>query len=248
MQHRMKFLWASAAFFMLAAVPQLALAQRAEKAEPAKSSAPAAKHDLSGIWTIRGGVGRDAEKPQLTPWGLEKFKQSKSSNSGQYKLDETNDPVITKCVPPGVPRVYYHPFPFEFLTEPKGLLILYEYDHTTRHIYTDGREVPADPIVTYMGTSVGHWLDDTTLEVVTVGQNDKTWLDRNGTPHSDQLKVTERFHRTDMDHLDIAVTMEDPKALAKPWNLTFHAQLRPNWELGELSCSADNADFANFEK
>jgi hypothetical protein len=76
----------------------------------------------------------------------------------------------------------------------------------------------------------------------------KTWLDRIGHQHSDQLKVTEIFHRVANDRLEIAIRMEDPKALAKPWDIVFNAQLRPNWELGEISCAADNANFVKFEK
>ena len=223
-------------------------APQEKKQAETKPSAPAPKRDLSGVWTLRGGGGRGGEQPELTAWGLEKFKQAKSSNSGEYKLEETNDPVITKCVPPGTPRVYYHPFPFQFLKDDKSLTMVFEYDHTVRHIFTDGRPVPADPDVTYMGTSIGHWVDDTTLVVETVGQNTTTWLDRNGHQHSDQLKVTETFHRMDMDHMEIAAKMEDPKALAKPWTVRFNAQLRPKWELAEQSCAADNANFAAFEK
>jgi hypothetical protein len=217
---------------------------RGAGAPPAAGGPPAGGR---GAGAAAGGRPR-AEQAELTPWGLERFKEAKSSNSGEYTLETTNDPVVSKCMPPGVPRVYYHPFPFEILKEEKGWAMLYEYDHTIRHLYTDGRPVPTDPDITYMGTSVGHWVDDYTLVVETVGQNEKTWLDRNGRQHSDQLKVTETFHRLDNDRLEIAVKMEDPKALVKPWNVMFNAQLRPNWELGEVSCAADNANFVKFEK
>jgi len=87
-----------------------------------------------------------------------------------------------------------------------------------------------------------------TLVVDTVGLNDKTWLDRLGHPHSDQLHVIERFRRVNRDHLELDITMQDPKALAKPWTTTFYYELRPNWELGEISCSGDYLDFSNFER
>jgi hypothetical protein len=99
-----------------------------------------------------------------------------------------------------------------------------------------------------MGTSVGHWDGDTTFVVDTAGFNDKTWLDRLGHPHSDQLHVTERFHRVNFDHMELGITMEDPKALVKPWTTVFYYELRPKWELGEISCSGDYLDFSNFEK
>ncbi len=62
------------------------------------------------------------------------------------------------------------------------------------------------------------------------------------------MKVHERFHRVDRDHMQIDVTMTDPKALTKPWSLTFYYELRPKWELGELSCSGDNPTFTAFER
>jgi hypothetical protein len=214
-------------------------------------TSPAPRRDLTGVWTMRNPAGMNrqrAEPPALTPWALEKFKQAKDSNGGSYTLDQTNDPVITKCFPPGVPRVYYHPFPFEVVQTPKYTLLLYEYDHLVRRVYTDGRRLPDDPDLLWMGTSVGRWEDDTTFAVDSTGFNDKTWLDRVGHPHSDQLKVSERFRRLDGDHLQIDVSMQDPKALARPWSMTFYFELRPKWELGELSCSGDNPNFTAFEK
>jgi len=146
-----------------------------------------------------------------------------------------------------VPRVYFHPYPFEFVHTPKYTLMLYEYDHMVRRIYTDGRSVPKDPDLLWMGTSVGHWDGATTLVVDTVGLNDKTWLDRLGHPHSDQLHVIERFRRVNYDHMELDFTMEDPKALTKPWTTTWYYELKPTWELGEISCSGDYLDFNNFE-
>ena len=100
-----------------------------------------------------------------------------------------------------------------------------------------------------MGTSVGHWESDHVFVVDTVGLNERTWIDRAGHPHSDQLHVTERFNRIDKDHLQIEITMTDPKAFVKPWKSSiFNAEQRPKWELGEISCSGDYLDFSKFEK
>src|SRR5229473_492794 len=219
--------------FALAAALAASWALHAQTAPPSArgsadahtaAAAPAPNRDLTGVWTMRNPAGMNGrpEPPVLTPWGLAKFKEAKPSNGGSYTLDQTNDPVITKCFPPGVPRVYYHPFPFEVVHTPKSTLLLYEYDHLVRRAYTDGRSLPEDPDLLWMGTSVGRWEDDTTLGVDTVGFNEKTWLDRVGHAHSDQLKVHERFHRVDRDHMQIDVTMTDPKALTKPWSLTFY--------------------------
>jgi len=110
-------------------------------------------HDLTGIWNARRGYGGDSyvgSAAEFTSWGEEQFKKAKSSNGGQYTLQETNDPVITKCYPPGVPRIYLQPFPLQIVQTPKEAIILYEYDHTVRHIFTDGRKHPEDLTATYM--------------------------------------------------------------------------------------------------
>ena len=236
---------------------------------PQKNNAPAAKsdaapapapvHDLSGVWMMHNPPGSNrgytnftytdpkTSPPSMTAWGEEKFKEAKDSNGGAYTLDQTNDPVLTRCYPPGTPRVYFHPYPFEFVQAQKFMLMVFEYDHTIRRIYTDGRSLPDDPDPSWMGYSVGHWDGNTTFVVDTVGFNEKTWLDRLGHAHSEQLHVTERFRRVDRDHLELDITMTDPKALAKPWTTTFYYQNRPDWELGEISCSGDYLDFSKFE-
>ena len=222
----------------------------------AVASQPAPARDLTGVWMVRNppsmsafaGASFTKEGPELTAWAQAKYKEAKSSNGGQFTLDTTNDPVLTKCDPPGVPRVYFHPYPFEFISTPKYTLMLYEYDHMVRRIYTDGRRLPDDPELTWMGHSVGRWEGDTTFVVEATGFNDKTWLDRLGHPHSTELHVTERYRRIDRDHMQLDFIMQDPKALAKPWTATFYLELRPNWELGEISCSGDYLDFKKFEK
>ena len=239
----------------LTAFVVVCLASGVAAQQGAKSPA-APKRDLTGVWMIRNPASMRAdagatftqEEPELTPWAQAKYKEARNSNNGQYTLETTNDPVLTSCAPPGTPRVYFHPYPFEFVHTPKYTLMLYEYDHTNRRIYTDGRAVPTDPDLTWMGTSVGHWENDTTFVVETVGVNERTWLDRLGHPHSDQLHVTERFRRVDADHLQIDFRIDDPKALVKPWTATFYAESRPNWELGEISCSGDYLQFNKFEK
>lgn len=225
---------------------------KGNKAETPVPPAPA--HDLTGVWmrstpkgVFQSGSTYTKEPPELTPYLQELFNQAKNSNGGKTTLQETNDPVLSKCYPPGVPRVYLHPYPFQFIQTPKALLMVFEYDHTLRWIYTDGRPLPSDPDLLWMGTSVGHWEDDHTLVVDTVGFNERTWLDRLGVPHSTQLHVVERFHRVDRDHLELQITMIDPKTLAKPWVGMMYYELRPNWEIGEVSCSGDYLDFNNFE-
>lgn len=226
-----------------------------QRAAPAAAQ-PAPARDLTGVWMVRNpptissftGATFTREEPALTPWALAKYKEAKSSNSGQFNLETTNDPVLTRCDPPGVPRVYFHPYPFEFLHTPKYTLMLYEYDHMIRRIYTDGRQLPEDPDPTWMGHSVGRWEGPTTFVVETTGFNDRTWLDRLGHPHSTELRVTERFRRVDQGHMQVDFIIQDPVALVKPWTATFFLELRPNWELAEISCAGDYLEYNKFEK
>lgn len=224
----------------------------------AAEDGPAPTRDLTGVWTrvypdraFRSGATYTEEPPKLTPWGEERSSQNKNSNAGGYTLAETNDPVLTKCYPPGVPRVYFHPYPFEFVHTPKDTLMIFEYDHTIRRIYTDGREHPGPDVLVplWLGHSVGRWRDDSTFVVDTVGFDERTWLDRSGIPHSEKLHVVEIFRRIDLRNMEIDITMEDPIALAEPWVAeTLHYRLAPpTWELGEISCSGDYLDFSSFE-
>ena len=216
---------------------------------------PAPAHDLTGVWTrvasegkFRSGSTWTPEPPKLTDWGQERFDTAKNSNAGGFALGETNDPVLTRCYPPGVPRIYFHPYPFEVVYSAKETIVLYEYDHTIRRIYTDGRANAEDPVALWLGNSVGTWQDDTTFVVTTVGIDERTWIDRTGYQHSDQLRVTEVFRRIDNLNLEIDITMEDPVALAEPWIAeTLYFRLAPDhWELSEISCSGDYLDFSLF--
>jgi hypothetical protein len=206
--------------------------------------------DLSGVWNRRGPGGGGAfgggSNPRLTSLGQDLLKQSKSTNNGQYTLTTTNDPVVSKCLPAGVPRIYLHPLPWQIVQTPQETIFIYEWDHTVRHIFTDGRKHDPDANPTYMGESIGSW-DGDTFVVDTVAFNEKTWLDRNGTGHTDQLHVIERFHRVNLNDLELDVTMEDAKALAEPWKVHMQFQLHPEWNLLEYACT-DSIDFVDFEK
>jgi hypothetical protein len=229
--------------------------QKSDAAKPAAASAPAPVHDLTGVWNMHStpaqrkytGSTYTAEPPAMTQWANDKYLSEKPSNGPRtHSLKETDDPVLKLCLPPGTPRIYLQPFPFQIVQSSKAIFMLFEYDHTIRQIFIDGRPHPEDITPTYMGHSIGKW-DGDTLVVDTVGFNDKSWLDRDGHPHSDQLHVVERFHRTDRDNMSIAIRMEDPKALAKPWETELYFQLKPDWDIMELACT-DNAAFENFEK
>jgi hypothetical protein len=107
--------------------------------------------------------------------------------------------------------------------------------HVFRVIHTDGRPHPQDPNPTFKGDATGHWEGDT-LVVDTAGLNDKTWLDQVGHPHSDSLHVVERIRRVNRDTLQDDLTIDDPRAYAKPWTGQQVFKLKPAWRLSEYIC------------
>jgi hypothetical protein len=178
------------------------------------------KPDLSGVWT-------PDEVLSIRP-------KAAALLLNRQPLERKRDPDAN-CTLSGVPRLDLGPKPFKILQSPDEVVILYE-DYTTfRQVFTDGRPLPKDPQASWLGYSVGKW-DGDTLVVDTVGFNDLTWLDNAGTPHSDALHVTERFHRRDAGHLDIQITIDDPKTFSKPFTVTAHARLSQGVELTESIC------------
>lgn len=237
------------------AIPAALRAQGTTETNATTATGP----DISGVWRQHAPPEARSyalytftkESAPMTPWALEKFKQAKPS-FGPRSSPDSNDPVnpttgnSVGCFPPGVPRIYLQPFPMEIIQIPGRVLILYEFDHFFRQIWTDGRGHDTALPETYMGDSIGHWEGDT-LVVDTVNFNDKTWLDRGGVPHSNKLHVVEHFHRVNADTLQIDITMEDPIALTRPWSGTQYFQLRPKWNIMEMVCE-DNANFMGIAK
>ena len=180
------------------------------------------KRDLSGIW-FQKGLGPSTsyrrfsiEDPPLQPWAMDIYKTNRAgvkepNGQGLQELDP-----LWYCFPPGATRSMLLNYPFEIIQVPNQLYILFEYDHGIRRVYMDGREHPEAYPFGWMGHSIGKW-DGDTLVVDTVGLNDRTWLDRVGTPHSDALHVVERFRRVNHNTLEIEFLFDDPKAFTKPW-------------------------------
>jgi hypothetical protein len=146
----------------------------------------------------------------------------------------TTDPEI-KCYLPGVPRATYMRFPFQIVQTPKNILIAYEYAGATRTIYMDS--VPANPVDSWMGHSVGHWEGDTLVVDVT-HLNDQTWFDRAGNFHSDALHVVERYTPATPDALTYEATIDDPKVFSRPWKMSMplYRRLEKNAQLMEFKC------------
>ena len=116
-----------------------------------------------------------------------------------------------------------------------ALLLNAEVGDDYRQIFLDGRELPKDPNPTWRGYSVGHWEGDT-LVVESAGFNDRSWLDMAGHPHSERLRVTERFHRIDFGHIDFQVTFDDPETMTRPLNIREVINYMPDTDMLEGVC------------
>jgi hypothetical protein len=130
--------------------------------------------------------------------------------------------------------------PMKILQMPNLVAILYEYQTIFRRVFIDGRALPEDPNPTWMGYLVGRW-DGDTLVVTTAGYNDRTTLDLAGHPHTQALRLTERYHRRDTGHLDLQVTFEDPEAYTRPRTIPVDFNLIPDGVLIEHVCENERA-------
>jgi hypothetical protein len=131
---------------------------------------------------------------------------------------------------------------YRIVQSPSIVALLYE-NGTGRYrqIHMDGRKLPKDPYPTWLGSSVGRWEGDT-LVVESAGFNDRTWLDRAGHPHSENLRVTERFRRVDFGHIQYQITFDDPETLTKPLTLSLVVNYRPDTDMLESVCNENNRD------
>ena len=148
------------------------------------------------------------------------------------------DNETANCLPQGMPGIMGQPYPMEFLLTPGQVTIVIEAYQQVRHIYTDGRPLPADPDPKFHGSSVGRWEGDT-LVVETVGFSPLTQLAAN-TPHSDKMRIAERFRLTDPDTMTIETTITDPEALTAPFTSTRTLRRHRDWTLAEYICEENN--------
>ena len=194
------------------------------------------KPDLSGMWEHLNS--RDSAyylkgiDIPWQPWAKALFEERTANNQ--------KDNPESLCLPRGLPKA--DAFDIHKIVQTPGLiLVLYEYGTTFRQIFTDGRTLPKDPNPTWMGYSVGHWEGDT-LVVESNGFNGKAWMSGQGNPVTDALHLTERMHRRDVGHMDIQLTIDDPKAYTRPWTAELHPQLIPDTELIEFVCNENERD------
>jgi len=215
---------------------------------PQGDGGPAPKRDLSGTWNGPGsstGVPRGGrgEAPMPTPLAQQIMSARKSAASSSL------DSAAGYCDPPGYPgNLTKEGRALQIATMPDRIVILYQYEQTYRVIWTDGRSLPKnvgtddrnalDP--TYEGYAVGHWEDDYNFVAQTTGLDEN--ISGGGVPHSVSAIFTERWTRMDHNDMKLAVTVDDPKMVTKPYSMgTFNYKWNPNQMLPEMLCIPSNA-------
>jgi hypothetical protein len=158
----------------------------------------------------------------------------------------SQDDPESRCLPTGVPRIA--PYPWRIVQTPTHIFFLFEGNiHSYRQIFMDGRPHPADPDPTWYGHSIGHF-EGKTLVVDTIGYNDRFWFDFKGHPHTERLHTIERYTFDGPNKLVNQVTIDDPGAYERPFQVTFTAHRAPaGFELMEYICQENNQDVSHIQ-
>jgi hypothetical protein len=203
---------------------------RGRGAAPPPSNQPFDAKDFNGIWWRTGGTRewntQKGEEPSFTAQGKKAFDANKPGYGPRAVPPAQGNDPLGDCNPDGLPRNLMFNRPVEFIQLPNRLIQLFQYHGAHREVWLDNRKLPDNPdLPRWYGYSVGHW-EGNTLVVETNGLEPRQWLDNLGNPYSDQARLTERYTRIDHDHLEMIVTLTDPKFYTKP----FVSQ-KKSWQL-----------------
>lgn len=199
---------------------------------------PDGKPDFSGLWQADVNPYRFNLIQDLKDAAI--FRPAAQALFKERLADFRRDDPVTNCLPGG-PSDMLNAM-YRIIQSPSVVALLYE-NGTGRYrqIYMDGRKLPKDPNPTWLGYSVGSWEGDT-LVVESAGFNDRTWLDRAGHPHSENLRVTERFRRVDFGHMQFQITFDDPETLTQSLSVSLAVNYRPDTDMLENVCNENNRD------
>jgi hypothetical protein len=204
------------------------------------------KPDLSGLWRKSSpkyhvNIAADLKPEEVQPWA-KALVQQRTEDLGRNSMNAlclpagpaytTDDAARTRG---GMMKIIQTP----------ALIVILNPDLTYRQIYMDGRALETSPNPSWMGYSVGHWEADT-LVVESFGFNDRTWLDDSGHPHTEALRMTERYRRRNFGNLDLEITLQDPAVYARPWTVAVKAELTPDSELIEYVCNEEHSDLGHW--
>jgi hypothetical protein len=200
--------------------------------------------DLSGVWSpFRGARDGDPKliPPPATPLVLKPeyakpYEARRAAEAASAARGEQLATLGAQCVPYGMPTMMWVAiYPMEILQLPQQVTIISEAFSEVRRVYLDRPQEKIDDVAPgYYGRSVGHW-DGKTLVVDTVGIK-TTASGYRGMPHSEQMRITERFNLISADYLQDQITIEDPVVLEKPATYTLAYKRMPKYEMVEFVC------------
>lgn len=214
---------------------------------------PDGKPDFSGIWLTGNPLCAGGLDPvSLTcgselPMGREGINFGASLPGGlpyqpwlaaltkKRTAEDAKDDPHVKCLPDTFLRAYSLPHLLKFVQTPGLLVMLNEMNAGYRQVFLDNRPLPEDPVPSWQGYSSARWEGDT-LVINSNGFRDDIWIDWNGSVINEGAKVQERIRRPDYGHLEIEVTVDDPKAYTRPWTVTLRQQIALNTELVDEIC------------
>jgi hypothetical protein len=222
------------------------------------------KPDLSGIW-ITAEPNRQGADTSDNPAGANSIVGSRQMNNigvdipgglpyqpwqlpivKERTANNAKDDPHVKCLPDNFIRAYGMPHLLKFVHSPTLLVVLNEMNAGYRQVFTDARPLPKDPNPSWQGYSSAKWSGDT-LVIDTVGLRDDTWIDWNGSVVTESAKVREEIRRPDFGHLEVRVTVDDPKAYTKPWTVTLKQRIAIDVELIDEVCLENEKDAARIK-
>ncbi len=203
------------------------------------------KPDLSGLWNrispkYRVNIAADLKPEEVQPWAQALVRQRTE--------DIGKDSMTALCLPLGPGYTTDSDSTaggMMKIVQTPSLILILNPDLTYRQIFLDGRALESSPNPSWMGYSVGHWEADT-LVVESFGFNDRTWLDTSGHPHTEALRMTERYRRPSFGHLELDVTLQDPSVYARPWTVAVRTELAADTELIEYVCNESRSDLNHW--
>jgi hypothetical protein len=199
-------------------------------------SVPGMEPDTVSKYAINILLDFKPDDVRVTPEGQRIMEQRRRDNE---------DLPTSRCLPMGTPLATLVSEVQKIVQTPGLTLIVHELDGIPRQIYTDGRKLPASPSPTWLGSSVGRWEGDA-LVVETVGLNDRVWLDLSGHPRSEAMRMTERYRRPDVGHLEQDITFDDPKMYNKPFTVKLTHLLQADTDILEYVCNENEKDRAHM--
>jgi hypothetical protein len=227
------------------------------EASPSRSLQDQADDGDNQLGIAAGGPPPDPKAPPRAtffdiganiPGGLP-FRDWARDLRAQRMADNQKDNPDAHCLPMGFMQLHGHPQPRKIVQTPGLIVIMYEGNQGLRQIFTDGRPLPTvdDNLQPWWyGYSVGHWEKDT-LVVESVGFREDGWLDVYGSPLTDKGKLIERWRRPDYGHLEIDITVDDPKAYTKPFTVRVSQQLTVDQELIEFICNENEKSSQHYD-